>query len=147
MQKILDSTVGAGLPTPRFFDQGITFTAILDRPFPFGGVPAPLQPPRIGYAATAQVAPQPKTSNRVTPAQQRLLDTLGSDSLRQADLSARLGLSAAGTLHHLRKLIAAGRVISTGGRGQRDTRYRSVLAIDAPIVGSSSDRSRLGPQQ
>jgi ATP-dependent DNA helicase RecG len=124
MQKILDSTVGAGLPTPRFFDQGITFTAILDRPFPFGGVPVPQQSPRIGNAAT-ESAPQSTTPQRITPAQQRVLDMLGSDSLSQAELSARLGLSAPATLHHLRKLVAAGRVVSTGGRGQRDTRYRA----------------------
>jgi ATP-dependent DNA helicase RecG len=109
MSKIVQSTVGSGLPAPQFFDQSINFTAILNRP------------PGLGSSISnvKQVVPQ-----KVTGAEQRVLDVLGTSSLQLREVAATLALSDEGVGKHLRRLREKGLVIAEGGVGQRGTTYR-----------------------
>lgn len=110
--RILEVTVGDGLPEPVFFDQAISFTAILRRPQGLGQRPSG-KAPADGEMATS-----------MTPAQRRVYETLGSRTMRQRDLAGELDLSDQAVLKHLRALRALGLVIAHGGRGQRGTTYR-----------------------
>lgn len=77
MSKILQSTIGAGLPAPQFFDQGINFTAILNRPPGLGGSVSML-PTRLD------------TQPIVSPAEQRVLEAMGTSAKNVKEMAAVL---------------------------------------------------------
>jgi ATP-dependent DNA helicase RecG len=109
MPKILEATVGDGLPVPRFFDQGISFTAILQRP----GTARPTRTSRGNLAHKS-----------LTVSEQRVLDAVSSSGLAADELAAKVGLSTAALLRHIRSLRAKGLVVMDGGVGQLTTTYR-----------------------
>ncbi len=111
--RIVAATTGAGLPDPTFFDQGITFTAKLHRPKALGNHDVPATPTL--------------PTQRLTGAQKRVYDALGSNQISQAALATRLGLSEQATLKHLRVLRSVGLVERTGGQGVTTTTYRQAI--------------------
>lgn len=104
--KILGSTAEAGLLPPLFFDQALSFTAVLRR--------EDRQP--NGVAG----------SQRVTPAQQRLLQILAQGSRTANVLATQLGVTPDSVRKSLRGLLVDGRVVRDGGPGQRGTTYRRI---------------------
>ncbi len=111
--KILEATVGDGLPAPRFFDQAISFTAILTRP--------------AGLATTPQVSAAPREQTTipvVTGAERRVLDALGWKAHTLVPLASATLMSPQTLRKHLRNLRSKGLVEMDGGSGQRKTTYR-----------------------
>jgi ATP-dependent DNA helicase RecG len=106
--KIIGATAAAGVPPPLFFDQALSFTAVLRRI------------DRNANATDRRTANQPS----VTPARQRVLDALQSQPLEANELAAKLHVSPDFVRKSLRILIDQGLVIRDGGPGQRFTRYR-----------------------
>jgi ATP-dependent DNA helicase RecG len=111
MPKILEATVGDGLPIPRFFDQGISFTAIVDRP-------SNDPPQRADRGRLVKTSP--------TPSERRVLAALDEFGQTAAELAPKVGLAAAALQRHLRNLRAKGFVSMDGGVGQPVTTYRRV---------------------
>jgi ATP-dependent DNA helicase RecG len=107
--KILDETVGDGLPAPTFFDQGVTFTAILHRP---SAAPAP--------APTTHEDP---IGVELPRRHQAVLDALAGGPLSLRELAEALGISAAGARDRINKLKALGLVTQAGERGDPTTTY------------------------
>jgi ATP-dependent DNA helicase RecG len=106
--KIIGATAAAGVLPPLFFDQALSFTAVLRRS------------DRNANATDRRTANQPS----VTPARQRVLDALQSQPLEANELAAKLHVSPDFVRKSLRILIDQGLVIRDGGPGQRFTRYR-----------------------
>lgn len=109
LPKILAATVDDGLPPPQFFDQAISFTAILTRP--------------SGDSHEARDRDRLVSSESPTPAEQRVLDALGDRPRTQAELATQLELTDQAVLKHLRRLRSMGRVTMAGGPGHRGTTY------------------------
>ena len=98
----------AGLPGPRFFDQGIAFTVVLD-----GGTVD-------REAAVGVLAASPPTASEASMATLAALDhpmTIG-------ELSQALGIGRSATQKRVAQLRAAGLVEARGGRGQHTTYLR-----------------------
>jgi ATP-dependent DNA helicase RecG len=108
---ILRTTVGAGLPAPEFFDQAVSFTAVLHR----GPKNAP--------------APSLPESGSLSPAEQRTLRLLVSGAAGLEQIASALEVTEATARKHLDALRRAGVVDLVGGRGQKST-YR--LATSMP---------------
>jgi ATP-dependent DNA helicase RecG len=83
--KILEVTVGDGLPAPLFFDQGITFTTIVKRP-------SIDPPPRISRRTGA--------SKPLTASERRVLEVVRSSGHAADELAGKVGLSTAALLRH-----------------------------------------------
>lgn len=113
MSKILESTVGAGLPIPQFFDQAINFTAILNRP------------PGLGASISIPTARR-ETQPKVSAAEQRVLEALGTSAKSVKQMASLLRISDEGVRKHLRRLRLQGVVDSDGQIGQHGTTYRRV---------------------
>lgn len=111
--QIMKATVGDGLPAPKFFDQGITFTAILTRP--------PERRTSHGTSTEVQKSEKPK----ITPTEATILKAL-DDPRSQADLTTRLGLAPSAIRKHLRNLAKKGLVEMLGGKGQTTTTYLKI---------------------
>jgi ATP-dependent DNA helicase RecG len=100
----------AGLPAPRFFDNGISFTAIID---------------------THRDEITPATPTRITeitdvpPALQALLDVLANSSADVNEISHRLGATTASVAKRLQRLKRLGLIVSDGGSGRHTTYHRS----------------------
>ncbi len=109
--QIMKATVGDGLPTPKFFDQGITFTAILTRPSA-----------RISLEATFGEVQSSETSS-ATPTEAAILKALNIPR-SQAELTSELGMAPQAIRKHLRNLVKKGFVEMVGGRGHPLTTYR-----------------------
>ncbi len=108
----------AGLPDPIFLDQGIAFTVRLQSIDTRAAV-------SVGTASSSHAAP------RVTPAQERLLKLLDVPTSANA-LAERLHLSPTSVRKQLIRLVEAGLIESTGGRGHKATQYRrGVVAGEA----------------
>jgi predicted HTH transcriptional regulator len=104
--KILGATAAAGVLPPLFFDQALSFTAVLRR-------------------ADRRPLLQHHTRDRaVTPAQRRVLDALTSGPLSAQDLATRLQVSPDFVRKSLRVLMEQGLALRDGGPGQRSTLYR-----------------------
>jgi ATP-dependent DNA helicase RecG len=101
--KILGATAAAGLLPPLFFDQALSFTAVLRRTD---------RKSERGPALT------------ITPAQQRVLEALRARALAAQEIAAQLSVSPDFVRKSLRVLIDQGLVVRDGGPGQRSTRYR-----------------------
>lgn len=99
LSKVFAVTVGAGRPAPRFFDQGLTFTARLPRHRAFGSVPSDL--PESEHKALAAL---------VQPAS---LETV----------AGVLGVSVESARRTVNRLIDKGLVLRRGGRGVKNTTY------------------------
>jgi ATP-dependent DNA helicase RecG len=118
---VLAELRSAGQPVPLFFDQGIAFTVKLrssDRRSITG----------LAGARQSQVI-----ENELTPAQRRIFGLLDAPQSVN-ELAEALGLAAPTIRKQLVKLVHAGLVESTGGRGDRSTKYRRTR----PIVGNGS---------
>ncbi len=109
--QIMKATVGDGLPAPKFFDQGITFTAILTRPFA-----------RIALEATS-VEVESYGKPKVTPTKVTILKALKGPK-SQAELSMQLDLAPQAIRKHLRNPVKKGFVEMIGGKGHPLTAYR-----------------------
>ncbi len=111
--QILKATVGDGLPAPKFFDEGITFTAILTRP--------------SARLASNNSATALQHANRptVTPTEATILQALDAPR-SQAELTAELGLAPQSIRKHLRNLAKKGLVEMTGGKCLPATKYRKI---------------------
>ncbi len=97
----------AGLPAPRFFDNGISFTAIID---------------------TRKQDIQPSTSTRITdvpPALRAVLDVLADSSADVNEISHRLDATTASVAKRLQRLKRLGLIVSDGGSGRHTTYHRS----------------------
>ena len=105
---ILEATERAGLPAPTFFDQGLTFTAILHR----------------GYEDRGLVARQRNAP--ATSTERRVLAALRTRPQTQVELAAALNMSAQALRKHLRSLRRKGLLDVDGGPGNRSTRYSSL---------------------
>jgi ATP-dependent DNA helicase RecG len=98
----LASLRDAGMPDPRFFDQGLMFTVTLDRTH-----------------TTDQVGPSsPRT--RLTLAERELMTALVTQ-MDVHQLAAALGASVNATQKRLASLRAKGAVTMTGGSGREST--------------------------
>ncbi len=106
--EVLRAVDEAGQPAPAFLDQGLRFTAILFR----RQVDSHVGEQR----AIAVDAP-------VTPAQQRVIDAIGSGGSTVAELAKALARSKSAIQKTLKALRDAGRVDIIGSRGAHDTRY------------------------
>lgn len=105
----------AGLPAPRFFDNGISFTAIIDGR-------QDEKPP----ATTTPIASVP-------PALQAVLDVLADSSADVKEISNRLDATPASVAKRLQRLKALGLIVTNGGSGRHTTYNRSVRThIDTP---------------
>jgi ATP-dependent DNA helicase RecG len=96
----------AGMPDPRFFDQGLMFTVTLDR------------------THKADVLSPPSPTPRLTPAEQQLMTAL----VREMDvheLAASIGASINATQKRLASLRTKGVVTMTGGSGRESTYTRA----------------------
>jgi ATP-dependent DNA helicase RecG len=96
----------AGMPDPRFFDQGLMFTVTLDR------------------THKADELSQPSPTPRLTPAEQQLMTAL----VREMDvheLAASIGASINATQKRLASLRTKGVVTMTGGSGRESTYSRA----------------------
>ncbi len=102
--KILGATAAAGLLPPLFFDQALSFTAVLRR--------------------TDRKSGRDQRALAITPAQQRVLDALRTRALAAQEIAAQLSVSPDFVRKSLRVLIDRGLVVRDGGPGQRSTRYR-----------------------
>jgi ATP-dependent DNA helicase RecG len=106
---ILRATVGAGLPAPQFFDQAVSFTAVLSRNrrlLPIASI--------VAYRG-------------LTPKRRAVIETLGNRSLSLAEIAAGVGLSEDATRRHLDILRNSGLVRIEGGRGRVSTTYSVVV--------------------
>lgn len=97
----------AGLPAPRFFDNGISFTAVID-------------------ARRQKIPPSaPTPVNDVPPALQAVLDVLADSSADVNEISHRLDVTAASVAKRLQRLKRLGLIVSDGGSGRRTTYHRA----------------------
>jgi ATP-dependent DNA helicase RecG len=97
----------AGLPAPRFFDNGISFTAVID-------------------ARRQEIQPSaPTRVNDVPPALQAVLDVLADSSADVNEISHRLDVAAASVAKRLQRLKRLGLIVSDGGSGRRTTYHRA----------------------
>ena len=97
----------AGLPPPRFFDNGISFTAIID-------------------TRRQEIAPAaPTRVNDLPPALQAVMDVLAVSSADVNEISHRLNVTVASVAKRVQRLIRLSLVVSDGGSGRRTTYYRS----------------------
>jgi ATP-dependent DNA helicase RecG len=96
----------AGMPEPRFFDQGLMFTVTLDRTHRTHG-PIP-----------------PSPTAKLTPAEQELMTALVTE-MDVHELAAVLGVSVNATQKRLASLRSKGVVSMTGGIGRESTYARS----------------------
>jgi DNA-directed RNA polymerase specialized sigma24 family protein len=104
--KVLAETVGKGLPRPTFFDQALSFTAILHRPT------------SVAALAAAHPAPALRQSTRELPAAlQAVLDALDSGPQSLSDLAVDLKLTESATRSRLDRLRRDNRVAIEGGPG------------------------------
>lgn len=91
----------AGLPAPRFFDNGISFTALID-------------------ARRQEVPPaEPTRVNDVPPALQAVLDVLAGSAADVNEISRRLDATPASVAKRLQRLNRLGLIVSDGGSGRR----------------------------
>ena len=100
----------AGLPAPRFLDNGISFIAIIDT-----------RQQEIPSSAPTQV-------NDVPPALQAVLDVLADSSADVNEISHRLNATAASVAKRLQRLKRLGLIVSDGGSGRHTTYHRSEQA-------------------
>ena len=98
----------AGLPAPRFFDNGISFTAVVD--------------------ASGREIPRPAPTrvNDIPPALQAVLDSLSDSSADVSEISRRLEIAPATLAKRLQRLKRLGLIVSDGGSGRRTT-YRRAM--------------------
>ena len=97
----------AGMPEPKFFDQGIAFTVRLR--------------PKVSEPATT---PSSQAAiGLLTPAKIRVLGALDTPKSAR-DIAAALKLSPNVVRRHLADLVKSGAVRSNGGRGEKLTTYR-----------------------
>jgi ATP-dependent DNA helicase RecG len=97
---ILQATIGAGMPAPDFFDQAVSFTAVLHRQALPSGADTQLTLTESQVARILLDGPHPLTA-----------------------IAAQLGLTTATARKHLQTLRDKGVVELIGGRGQRSS-YR-----------------------
>ena len=110
--EVLRSLHDAGLPAPRFLDQGLRFTAILFRP---------------KNDRTATLPDGADDSNhQLTPTEARVLAAIPASGATVADIALLLDRSTSAVHKHLTSLRSAGLVAIIGGRGTPTTRYTTV---------------------
>jgi ATP-dependent DNA helicase RecG len=97
----------AGLPAPRFFDNAISFTAVLGA-----------RRHEASPAAASRV-------NDVPPALQAVLDVLADASADVNEISRQLDATVASVAKRLQRLRRLGLVVSDGGSGRRTTYRRA----------------------
>ena len=102
----LASLRDAGMPDPRFFDQGLMFTVTLDRTH-----------------KADQVSPSSPTT-RLTPAERQLMTVLVTE-MDVHQLASALGASVNAIQKRLASLRAKGAVSMTGGSGRESTYTRT----------------------
>ena len=96
----------AGLPAPRFFDNGISFTAIID-------------------TRQQEIRPSsPTRANDVPPALQAVLDVLADSSEDVTEISRRLDATATSVAKRLQRLKRLSLIVPDGGSGRRTTYHR-----------------------
>jgi ATP-dependent DNA helicase RecG len=98
----------AGMPEPRFFDQGLMFTVTLDRT----------------HKAHGPIPPSPTA--KLTPAEQELMTALVTE-MDVNELAAVLGVSVNATQKRLASLRSKGVVSMTGGIGRESTYTRAAI--------------------
>ena len=103
--KILAATAAAGVLPPLFFDQALSFTAVLRRGDLRSGGGVPVR-------------------TDVTSAQRRVLEAVEGAPKTTAELAKTLDVTPDFVRKSLRVLIDVGAVIRDGGQGQRSTKYR-----------------------
>ena len=103
--KILAATAAAGTLPPLFFDQGLSFTAVLRR--------ADLQP----------LSPDGPLNN-LTESQRRLLRVVSNNPGTAKQLAEALNITPDAVRKTLRPLLEAGLLVRTGGQGTPNTIYR-----------------------
>lgn len=103
--KILGATAAAGVLPPLFFDQALSFTAVLRR-------------------ADRQPEGRSTTRTDITASQQRVLAALAGGPRTTAQLAAAIGVKPDFIRKSLRVLIDNGSVIRNGGPGDRSTTYQ-----------------------
>lgn len=91
----------AKLSPPKFFDDGLSFTAIINTQEPVAQ-PAVARTPRLAKA---------------TPALEDVLQVLATGPADLADIAAKLGISKAATSKRLQALVQQRSVTARGGRG------------------------------
>ncbi len=96
----------AGMPDPRFFDQGLMFTVALDR------------------THKANQASPPSLTTRLTPAERELMTALVTE-MDVHQLAAALAKSVNATQKRLASLRAKGAVTMNGGSGRKSTYTRT----------------------
>ena len=96
----------AGLPAPRFFDNGISFTAVID-------------------ARRQETSSAPTPVIDVPPALQAVLDVVADSSADVNEISLRLNVAVASVAKRLQRLKRLGLIVSNGGSGRRTTYHRA----------------------
>lgn len=97
----------AGLPPPRFFDNGISFTAVIE-------------------ARRREIPPTaPTRANDVPPALQAVLDVLTEAPADVSEISGRLDVAPASVAKRLQRLKRLGLIVSDGGSGRPTTYHRA----------------------
>jgi ATP-dependent DNA helicase RecG len=106
---VLAETNANGLPRPTFFDQALSFTAILHRAHVVSNEPSPI----------AAEGNRPFT----TPAEREVLQELAAGPLSLAELAGRLNITANAARARLGRLRSRGDVKIVGGQGQPGSTY------------------------
>lgn len=106
---VLAETDANGLPRPTFFDQALSFTAILHR----------------AHTATTERSRISRRSERVvtTRAEREVLQELASGPLSLAELAGRLSITTNAARARLSRLRSHGEVTIVGGQGQPGSTY------------------------
>ncbi len=103
LQRVESQLVTAGLPSPRFLDQGIRFTVLLEQ------------------------ARHDRTAPSLSGTAQRVYAVLATGPRSATFIAAELGLEVPNTRRVLRQLVVRRLVVQEGGPGQRGTVYRRTV--------------------
>jgi ATP-dependent DNA helicase RecG len=106
---VFAETDANGLPRPTFFDQSLSFTAILHRAHTAPTQPAPVEAQRERFV--------------VTPADRQVLHELADGPLSLAEIASRLGITTNAARARLGRLRSRGEVEIIGGQGQPGSTY------------------------
>jgi ATP-dependent DNA helicase RecG len=107
---VFAETDANGLPRPTFFDQALSFTAILHR----------------AHTAPTPPASVPAQADRVlvTPADSEVLHALASGPLSLAEIAGELNITTNAARARLGRLRSRGTVAIVGGQGQPGSTYK-----------------------
>jgi ATP-dependent DNA helicase RecG len=126
---VLEEIAAAQLPAPGFFDNGLSFTAIIYARPDHQTSTAARDPEVVGARTTSRDAShagkasqtdqaRADASGKVTPALKMVLDVLAASGPQNLNLlTERLQIPKASVSKRLQKLMQQGRVTSDGGRG------------------------------